>query len=57
MYLLARNFFSLGTVFALTLLTASLSACGTHNPYGDPDSQRERSKDAQGEMRRDTSRY
>ena len=37
-----------------TMIT--LVACSS-NPYNDPDSQRERSKDAQDEMRRDTSRY
>lgn len=40
----------------MLLLTALLAACATHSPYNSPDSQRERSKDAQDEMRRDTSK-
>ena len=38
----------------LAVLTLS---CSSHNsPYNDPDSQRERAKEAQDEMRRDMSR-
>jgi hypothetical protein len=40
----------------LVFTAVTLVACSS-NPYNDPDSQRERSKDAQDEMRRDTSRY
>jgi hypothetical protein len=41
----------------LVLAALTLVACAGTSPYNDPDSQRERSKDAQDEMRRDTSRY
>ena len=45
-------------LFALMFITTGLAACSsTSSPYGDPDAQRDRSKDAQDEMRRDTSRY
>ena len=44
-------------ILALTLVALALAACASHNPYGDPDAQRDRSKDAQDEIRRDTSRY
>lgn len=44
-------------VLALLLVTIALSACGTSNPYDDADAQRERSRDAQDELRRDSSRY
>ena len=37
-------------------MTSVITACSS-SPYNDPDSQRERSRDAQDEMRRDTSRY
>ena len=46
----------LKTGFILILTVLSLAACSS-SPYGDPDAQRDRSKDAQDEMRRDTSRY
>ena len=39
----------------MLLLTALLAACSTNNPYNSPDSQRDRSKDAQDEMRKDKS--
>ena len=46
------------TNIILILTALLLAACSSapHNPYGDPDSQRERSKQAQDEMSRDTSR-
>ena len=40
-------------VLVFTVLT--LTACSS-NPYGDPDGQRDRSKGAQDEMRRDTAK-
>lgn len=43
------------TGFILIFTVSGLVACSS-NPYGDPGAQRERSKQAQGEMRRDTSR-
>ena len=45
------NTLKTGFMLIITLLT--LVACSS-NPYSDPDSQRERSKGAQDEMRRDT---
>ena len=45
---------SLKTGFMLILTALTLVACTSHNPYNDPDSQRDRSKEAQDEMRRDT---
>ena len=47
-------FNSLKTGFMLILTVLTLVACTSTNPYGDPDSQRDRSKGAQDEMRRDT---
>ncbi|MES0327835.1 MAG: hypothetical protein ABUK13_06565 [Gammaproteobacteria bacterium] len=44
----------LKTGFMLILTALTLVACSSYNPYGDPDSQRDRSKGAQDEMRRDT---
>jgi outer membrane biogenesis lipoprotein LolB len=41
----------------LVLAALILAACASHNPYNDPDAQRDRSKGAQDEMHRDTSRY
>ena len=46
----------LKTGFILILATLTLAACSSYSPYGDPDSQRDRSKGAQDEMRRDTSK-
>lgn len=41
------------TLFSLLLVSImSVAGCSNHNPYGDPDSQRDRSKDAQDEMSR-----
>ena len=46
------------TILLLIFIATGISACaGSSSPYGDPDGQRDRSKDAQDEMRRDTSRY
>jgi len=44
---------SLKTGFLLLLTALTLVACTGHT-YGDPDAQRDRSKEAQDEMRRDT---
>lgn len=44
---------SLKTSFMLILTVLTLVACSGYT-YGDPDAQRDRSKDAQDEMRRDT---
>jgi len=41
------------TGFLLILTVLTLVACAS-SPYGDPDAQRDRSKEAQDEMRRDT---
>jgi len=49
--LTTMNIFKTGFLLMLTLLT--LVAC-SNNPYSNPDSQRDRSKGAQDEMRRDT---
>lgn len=47
------NTLKTGLLLLLTMLM--LVACSTSpNPYGDPGAQRDRSKDAQDEMRRDT---
>jgi uncharacterized protein YcfL len=46
-----NNIIKTGFMLILTVLT--LIACSS-NPYGNPDSQRDRSKSAQDEMRRDT---
>jgi len=40
----------------LVFVALTLAAC-SHNPYNDPGAQRDRSKGAQDEMRRDTSKY
>ncbi|MCW8924466.1 MAG: hypothetical protein OQK69_12720 [Gammaproteobacteria bacterium] len=40
----------------MLILVALMSSCSSQTTYGDPDAQRERSKQAQDEMRRDTSR-
>jgi hypothetical protein len=46
------------TILTLLLASFALAACSsTPSPYNSPDDQRSRSKDAQDEMRRDTSRY
>ena len=45
------------SIVLLIITTLSIIGCSSNSPYGDPDAQRERSKDAQDEMRRDTSRY
>ncbi|MDH5611500.1 MAG: hypothetical protein OEY66_03455 [Gammaproteobacteria bacterium] len=45
---------TLKTAFLLMLTVLTLVACSSFNPYGDPDAQRDRSIDAQDEMRRDT---
>ena len=45
---------TLKTGFMLILTVLTLVACSSHSPYGDPDAQRDRSKGAQDEMRRDT---
>lgn len=49
-----RDILKTGFMILLTVLT--LAACSSSSPYGDADSQRERSKEAQDEMRRDTSK-
>jgi type IV pilus biogenesis protein CpaD/CtpE len=41
----------------LVVAALTLAACASHNPYNDPGAQRDRSKGAQDEMRRDTSKY
>lgn len=46
----------LKTGFMLMLTALMLTACESYSPYGDAGSQRDRSKDAQDEMRRDTSK-
>ena len=45
---------SLKTGFMLILTVLILASCTSPNPYGDPGAQRDRSKEAQDEMRRDT---
>ncbi|MCK4705557.1 MAG: hypothetical protein KAT90_08765 [Gammaproteobacteria bacterium] len=45
---------TLKTGFMLILTVLTLVACSSYSPYGDPDSQRDRAKGAQDEMRRDT---
>ena len=45
---------TLRTGFMLLLTALTLVACAGYSPYGDPDSQRDRSTDAQDEMRKDT---
>lgn len=40
----------------LLILAMLMLSCSGHSPYGDPDAQRERARDAQGEMNRDISR-
>lgn len=47
-----KKFLTTGLMLILAVLTLS---CSGHNPYNDPDSQRERAKQAQDELRRDTS--
>jgi hypothetical protein len=49
-----KNILKTGFMILLTMLT--LTACSGSSPYGDADSQRERSKEAQDEMKRETSR-
>ena len=44
-----NNILKIGFMLILTMLT--LVACSSNNPYADPDSQRERSRSAQDEMR------
>ena len=44
---------TLKTGFMLILTVLTLVACSGHT-YNDPDAQRDRSKGAQDEMRRDT---
>jgi len=44
-----------GLMLMLTVLTLSCASPG-HNPYGDPDAQRDRAKQAQDELHRDTSK-
>ncbi|MDH5473395.1 MAG: hypothetical protein OEY87_05200 [Gammaproteobacteria bacterium] len=45
-----NRFLKTGFIVILAMLTLS---CSNLNPYSDPDSQRERAKQAQDEMRRD----
>ena len=45
---------TLKTGFLLILTVLTLVACASYSPYGNPDAQRDRSKGAQDEMRRDT---
>lgn len=41
---------------SIALLAFTITACsGTNNPYNDPDAQRDRSGQAQDEMRRSRS--
>ena len=40
----------------MLILTVLMASCSSHNPYLDPDAQRERAKDSQDELHRDTSR-
>ncbi|MBI3187843.1 MAG: hypothetical protein HYZ31_08305 [Gammaproteobacteria bacterium] len=48
-----NKFLITGFMLILTVLTLS---CSSQSPYNDPDSQRERSKQAQDELRRDVSK-
>jgi len=49
---------SINIILLLFVTMLSLGACSNnHSPYNDPDGQRERSKDAQRELGRDSSRY
>ncbi|MDH5611512.1 MAG: hypothetical protein OEY66_03515 [Gammaproteobacteria bacterium] len=45
---------TLKTGFLLIVTVLTLLACSGNSLYGDPDAQRDRSKQAQDEMRRDT---
>lgn len=46
-----NKFILTGFMFIFTVL---LSSCASNSPYNDPDAQRDRAKEAQEEMRRDT---
>jgi len=46
-----------GLMLLLTMLTLACASQGpAHNPYGDPDAQRDRARQAQDELHKDTSK-